>query len=169
MGPRACHFGVARLGERSLTARRAMLGTLGYLSPEAVWGHDVDERTDIWSLGVLTFDNSDPALGQLARGDHPLRRQDRRDRAAFCPAHGPRGTPGHPGGERPFLAAVLLELIDRQRSVPAHVRSRRVDRLWSALRLQLPPSELVRAAQIAHTIQLESALGRFEAETLDFS
>ena len=53
---RLSDFGLARIGERSLTAPGTVLGTVAYLSPEVLWGHDVDERTDLWSLGVMLFE-----------------------------------------------------------------------------------------------------------------
>jgi serine/threonine protein kinase len=53
---RLSDFGLARIGERSFTAPGTVLGTVAYLSPEVLWGHDVDERTDLWSLGVMLFE-----------------------------------------------------------------------------------------------------------------
>jgi serine/threonine protein kinase len=49
-------FGLARLGERGFTAPGTVLGTVAYLSPETLWGLEVDERTDLWSLGVMLFE-----------------------------------------------------------------------------------------------------------------
>lgn len=50
-------FGVARLAHRSsLTRDGAILGTVGYMSPEQTFGGKVDQRTDIWALGVLLYE-----------------------------------------------------------------------------------------------------------------
>lgn len=50
-------FGIARLSESSstLTGTNAM-GTPGYMSPEQIEGKPVDGRSDIYSLGVLTYE-----------------------------------------------------------------------------------------------------------------
>ena len=56
--PRLTDFGIARLaqGHTHLTTQGATLGTVAYMSPEALKGEELDARTDIWSFGVMVLE-----------------------------------------------------------------------------------------------------------------
>ena len=54
---RIMDFGIARsLSGKSITGAGVMIGTPEYMSPEQVEGKEVDQRSDIYSLGVILFE-----------------------------------------------------------------------------------------------------------------
>jgi TolB-like protein/Flp pilus assembly protein TadD/tRNA A-37 threonylcarbamoyl transferase component Bud32 len=54
---RIMDFGIARsLETKGITGSGVMIGTPEYMSPEQVEGKDVDQRSDIYSLGVILYE-----------------------------------------------------------------------------------------------------------------
>ena len=60
-------FGIARLVDTSKTQTGTLLGTLAYMSPQQLRGGHANERSDIWSLGVMFYEllsDQKPFTGQ---------------------------------------------------------------------------------------------------------
>ena len=49
-------FGIARVLESSKTQTGMLLGTFAYMSPEQYHGEHADERSDLWSFGILLYE-----------------------------------------------------------------------------------------------------------------
>jgi serine/threonine-protein kinase len=61
-------FGLAYAGEHGSTLSRTTAGTYGYMAPEQEMDQTVDERADIWALGIV--------LAEVLTGRNPFKREN---------------------------------------------------------------------------------------------
>ena len=102
----------------TLTAGDDLAGTLSHMAPEVLRGERADERSDVWSLGVLLY--------ELITGELPFR-----GRTSFETSSAILGEPAQPIGMRVPLALRLV--IDRCLTKDPVGRYQRADAVRDAL------------------------------------
>ncbi len=68
-GVKIVDFGLAKLAGVDLTKSTSSMGTIAYMSPEQIRGQRIDQRCDIWALGIVFYEM---LTGHLPfRGEQP--------------------------------------------------------------------------------------------------
>ncbi|MCU0643702.1 MAG: protein kinase, partial [bacterium] len=115
-------FGLAKLvGTKAITKPGTMLGTIAYMSPEQVLGGEVDQRTDVWSLGVVMY--------EMLTGKPPFR-GEYEQAIVYSILH---ETPDPVSIIRPEIAADLEQIIARALIKDVEMRYGSVTELFQAL------------------------------------
>ena len=77
-------FGLALFVDRPLPNDAGqIMGTMGYMSPEQCKGQPTDERTDVWSMGVILFEmlfGRRPGFGKISPEEQDAKIQEAIDR-----------------------------------------------------------------------------------------
>jgi eukaryotic-like serine/threonine-protein kinase len=104
-------FGIAKLlhpepGAQGLTDAGSMLGTSHNMAPEQILGEVIDERTDIYALGVLLY--------QLLTAQLPFTAEQIQD-VAWMHLQAPPPRPSQAAPVSPAIDAVVLRCMEKER------------------------------------------------------
>ncbi len=101
-------FGLARApGHQQITVAKTLVGSIYYASPEQVWGQTLDNRSDIYALGVVLYEM---VTGQRPFGGRTL------PELTTAIVSGPLRPPGTLNAEiSPDLERIILTAMARQR------------------------------------------------------
>jgi tetratricopeptide (TPR) repeat protein len=94
------------IGERDLTLQGSSIGTPDYMSPEQVRGEQVDQRSDLFSFGIL--------LCELLSGTHPFRQATIAETMAAILRDPPRLAAAGAGELAPGLMVLIRRLLAKQ-------------------------------------------------------
>lgn len=127
-------FGLARAAPSAqdaeeMTRSFAIAGTLPYMAPEQLSGGRVDERSDLWAVGVVLY--------ELATGKHPFASSSDSGTAAAILSSVPAAPTQVRRNLPPGLDAVLLKCLEKD---PENRYQSAKEILVDLRRLSLPPS-----------------------------
>jgi len=143
---RIADFGLAVIEDSErLTDPAQMVGTVGYISPEQIAGKTIDERTDIFSLGIVLY--------ELMTGVHPFHRANPSATLnAIC-----NEEPAPLRQHRTNVPGVLQEIVSKALDKDRKLRYQHIDELMTdLLRTQ---SGSARARPVRETMRKYKLLG----------
>jgi tetratricopeptide (TPR) repeat protein len=114
-------FGIARVSTSDLTRTGLLMGTPNYMSPEQARGKRTDQRSDIFSVGVVFY--------ELLSGKKPFDSQDYFETMEKVRAE----EPPHLGEVAPDLPPVLVRAVHRALAKDPGARYQSLDELRSDL------------------------------------
>ncbi|HWU86517.1 MAG TPA: serine/threonine-protein kinase, partial [Kofleriaceae bacterium] len=138
-GVKLIDFGIAKATNRSTQTQAGFIkGKIGYMAPEQLRGHDVDARTDVFSLGIVLYELT--TMRRAFREESDRATMDRIRTGAVVP---PKAiNPDFPAElERIILRALRVD--PRERYPDAETMLRELDLLGHQLGLVLGDAAIV--------------------------
>ncbi len=151
--PRLTDFGMARLGsEPHITEDGAIVGTMAYIAPEVFQGNEPDERSDIWSFGIMLY--------EMLVGQRPFPQME------AAPLINAILTHPVPRIEqvRPDLPTALVDLVQRM------LEKNRDARIPSVRMVGVELEVVIRGAttSLQRVVSADDSTGRFQLHTTEF-
>lgn len=133
-------FGLARaIGHQKITVAKTLVGSIYYASPEQVWGEDLDNRSDIYALGVVLY--------EMVTGQRPFTGRSMPELTQTI-IH---GNPPPPSTHNPALSQDVEQIIMQALSLHREQRFSDASLMAQELRaLQLKPAP---SSEIPNTLQ----------------
>lgn len=99
-------FGVALdVNLDRLTDSGNVVGTVAYMSPEQLFGHDIDHRTDIYSAGIVLY--------ELATGKHPFQGNHFPDLVSMITTTKPESPHQTDGNIPEELSRIIMKTLEK--------------------------------------------------------
>jgi serine/threonine protein kinase len=96
-------FGIARIDTSEMTIVGDVLGTPAYMSPEQLWGTPIDQRADLFAVGVVLF--------EILTGVKPFRGKSVTEIIAHMQTRGPEDILVHVPNAPPVLKEVIARAL----------------------------------------------------------
>jgi Serine/threonine protein kinase len=97
----------ALLSDSLITTPGLIIGTAAYMSPEQAQGQPLDERTDLWSLGVLFY--------EMLSGKHPFHRESNIETLHAILKEEPQDLENFQKNFPPLLTRIVLRCLVKNR------------------------------------------------------
>ncbi len=127
-------FGIARIsGESSITQDGQVFGTPSYMSPEQVAGKDVDQRSDIFSTGVIMY--------EMLTGSKPFTG----DGVVTITYNIVNTDPNPPSGAPPYLSNIIMKAMEKNPDERYQSIEELADDLKNAQFTNVPPPDIAQS------------------------
>lgn len=123
------------LTQASITEQGAIVGTLAYMSPEQAKGETVDEKSDIFSLGIILY--------EMASGNHPFSRSSAIETLSSILKDPTPAVSVKPKAVNPVLNPILRKALaknpeDRYKSISDLAADLRKAQIEKGFRIHIP-------------------------------